>query len=69
MGTGTLYRWVKDVSTTDNIKNDNFYSNRSAIGDIDVEENGIYSVRISTSITITMKCGKKEAKIIIKVKK
>ena len=49
MGAGTLYRWVKDVSTTDNIKNESFYSNRNAVGDIDVEENGTYSVRISSN--------------------
>ncbi len=49
MGTGTFYRWVKDVSTTGNIKDEEFYSNKSVIADFDVEENGTYSIRISTN--------------------
>lgn len=49
MGTGTLYRWVKDVSTTDKITEDDFYPNKSAVADFDVEENGTYSVQISSN--------------------
>ena len=49
MGDGTFYRWVKDVSTTDKITEESFYSNRSAIADIEVRENGTYSVRISSN--------------------
>ncbi len=49
MGSGTFYRWVKDVSTTDNIKDEQFYSNRNATPDIEVKENGTYSIQISTN--------------------
>lgn len=49
MGSGTFYRWVKDTSTTNNIKNESFYSNHSVISDIDVTENGTYSIRSSTN--------------------
>lgn len=42
-------QWVKDDAKTTEIKNEKFYTNRTAENTFEVKENGTYSVRVSST--------------------